>query len=92
MKWRCKSCGFETMLLPELRGKKVYCPKCGAIGEVPGGVVERSGKLKKVAERHPLHQTEQKDSTKTTRKNLLIALLILAVGVVVLLFLLLVMD
>ena len=81
-------CGFETMILPEFRGKKVRCPKCKAIGEVPGSVVERVGKLEKVTKQAPKTQDASRTDNKS-KKNILIAVLILVIGAVVALILLL---
>jgi len=87
VRWRCKACGFETMLLPELRGQKVRCPKCGAVGEVPGDVVKREGKLRSVGrslqEQRPQRTADDKMQPQPSKKGLVMAILILCAGVVV---------
>ena len=85
VRWRCKACGFVTMVLPELKGKKVRCPKCGAMGEVPGGVAHRIGKLQQVKKEGP----QEENSSKESNRNILLAVAILAAGVVVALVLIL---
>jgi len=87
IRWRCRACGFETMLLPELRGQKVRCPKCGAVGEVLGDVVKREGKLQNVRRRLQEQCSQQSADIKTrsqvSEKGLVIAALILCAGAVV---------
>jgi len=91
VRWRCKACGFETMLLPEFRGQKVRCPKCGAVGEVPGDVVEREGKLRSVERRfqkqRPQRTADAKMQPQASKKGLVMAILILCAGAAVALLL-----
>jgi len=87
IRWRCKACGFETLLLEELRGQKVKCPKCGAVGQVPGDVVKREGRLqsarKRLQERGVVGSGDAATSAAAGRKRLLAAVLILCAGVAV---------
>lgn len=85
IRWRCKACGFETMLREELRGQKVRCPKCGAVGQVPGDVVRREGRLQNARKKL---QEQRLEGTavagdEASKKRFLAAILILCAGAAV---------
>ena len=78
--WRCRSCGHRTYVLPEMRGKKVRCPKCKTVGVVPGGVEARVGKL---AEARGGERERTESEGTVSKRPLILAAIILAVGVLI---------
>ena len=38
--FECDNCGHQQLVQPELAGRKVQCPKCGQVSQVPGAPID----------------------------------------------------
>lgn len=90
----CRDCDRSVKVKDDLAGRKIKCPDCGKLLTVPGGEEDRPRRRRRDEDDDDYDQPRRKKEKKRSKKGLIIGLSVgggvLAVGVGVLLFFLLV--